>query len=48
MRMNAENNKKVLAEFHEEVFRKRDLTVLDRFMQDDYVQHNPDEDQGKK
>jgi predicted SnoaL-like aldol condensation-catalyzing enzyme len=46
--MSAENNKKIVKEFYEEVFHKRDLSVLDRFMHDDYVQHNPDTSQGKK
>jgi predicted SnoaL-like aldol condensation-catalyzing enzyme len=45
--MNTENNKKVVGDFYEEVFRKHDLTVLDRFMHDDYIQHNPDVPQGK-
>jgi len=45
--MNVENNKKVVREFYEEVFRKHDLTVVDRFMHDDYIQHNPDVDQGR-
>jgi predicted SnoaL-like aldol condensation-catalyzing enzyme len=46
--MSAENNKRVVEEFYQEVFRKRDLTVLDRYMHDAYVQHNPDASQGKK
>jgi predicted SnoaL-like aldol condensation-catalyzing enzyme len=45
--MNAENNKKVVREFYEEVFHKHDLTIVDRFMHDDYIQHNPDADQGR-
>jgi predicted SnoaL-like aldol condensation-catalyzing enzyme len=44
--MSAENNKKVVKEFYEEVFRKRNLNVVDRFMHDDYIQHNPDAAQG--
>ena len=45
--MNAEDNKNVVREFYEEVFRKRNLTVVDRYMHDDYIQHNPDARQGK-
>ena len=44
--MNAEYNKKVVQEFYEEVFGRRDLRAVGRFMHDDYVQHNPDADQG--
>jgi predicted SnoaL-like aldol condensation-catalyzing enzyme len=44
--MAAESNKRVVREFYAEVFRKRDLTVVGRFMHDDYLQHNPDADQG--
>jgi len=45
--MNTENNKKVVREFYEEVFRKHDLAAVGRFMHDDYIQHNPDASQGK-
>jgi predicted SnoaL-like aldol condensation-catalyzing enzyme len=45
--MDIEKNKKAIAEFYEEVFHKHDLTVVDRFMHDDYIQHNPDVDQGR-
>jgi predicted SnoaL-like aldol condensation-catalyzing enzyme len=45
--MSTENNKKVVREFYEEVFRKHRLSVVDRFMHDDYIQHNPDADQGR-
>ena len=44
--MNTEKNKQVVKRFYEEVFRKRDLTVVGRFMHEDYIQHNPDADQG--
>jgi predicted SnoaL-like aldol condensation-catalyzing enzyme len=44
--MSAGNNKKVVKEFYEEVFRKHNLNVVDRFMHDDYIQHNPDANQG--
>ncbi len=46
--MNVANNKEIVRNFYEEVFRRRDLTVVDRFMHEDYVQHNPDTRQGKK
>ena len=45
--MQTENNKKVVREFYTEVFQKKDLSAVDRFMQDDYIQHNPDTRQGK-
>jgi predicted SnoaL-like aldol condensation-catalyzing enzyme len=44
--MNTEDNKKVVREFYEEVFRKHDLSAVPRFMHEDYIQHNPDADQG--
>ncbi|MBP1623291.1 MAG: SnoaL-like polyketide cyclase [Acidobacteria bacterium] len=46
--MERERNKKVVREFYEEVFRKHDLAAVDRFMHDDYIQHNPDVRQGRK
>ncbi len=45
--MSIENNKKVVREFYEEVFRKRNLDAVGQFMHDDYIQHNPDAEQGK-
>lgn len=45
--MDTERNKKVVKDFYEEVFKKHDLACLDRFMHDDYIQHNPDVAQGK-
>jgi predicted SnoaL-like aldol condensation-catalyzing enzyme len=45
--MDTEKNKKVLRDFYEVVFRRRDLNAVDRFMHDDYIQHNPDARQGK-
>jgi len=45
--MNIEKNKKVVGEFYEEVFRKRNLNVVGRYMHNDYIQHNPDARQGK-
>ncbi len=46
--MDAEKNKKVVREFYEAVFRKHDLGAVSRFMHEDYIQHNPDTDQGMK
>jgi predicted SnoaL-like aldol condensation-catalyzing enzyme len=45
--MDTEKNKKIVREFYDTVFRKRDLSAVDRFMRDDYLQHNPDTRQGK-
>ena len=45
--MSAENNKKVVREFYEVVFQKHDLDAVGRYMHDDYIQHNPDANQGK-
>jgi predicted SnoaL-like aldol condensation-catalyzing enzyme len=45
--MTAENNKIIVRTFYEVVFRNHDLSALDRFMHDDYIQHNQDTDQGK-
>jgi predicted SnoaL-like aldol condensation-catalyzing enzyme len=44
--MNVEKNKKIVREFYDVVFRKHDLAAVDRFMHDDYIQHNPDARQG--
>jgi predicted SnoaL-like aldol condensation-catalyzing enzyme len=46
--MTTENNRKVVREFYEEVFQKHKLNAVDRFMHEDYMQHNPDVRQGKK
>jgi predicted SnoaL-like aldol condensation-catalyzing enzyme len=46
--MNLENNKKVVRDFYDEVFRRHNLDAVGRFMHDDYIQHNPDAAQGKK
>ena len=45
--MNIEENKKVVREFYEEVFRKHDLGAVDRYMPDAYIQHTPDARQGR-
>ena len=42
-----ERNKKAVEDFYEEVFHKHDLGAVDRFMRDDYIQHNADCPQGK-
>jgi len=45
--MDIEKNKRVVREFYEEVFQKRNLDIVDRYMHEDYIQHNPDADQGR-
>lgn len=40
-------NKKVVSEFYNDVFIRHDLTKLDKYMRDDYIQHNADCPQGK-
>jgi steroid delta-isomerase-like uncharacterized protein len=40
-------NKELVQAFCAEVFNKHDLTGLDRFMRDDYIQHNADCPQGR-
>ena len=45
--MGTEENKKIVRDFYEEVFREHDLDAVDRFMHDDYIQHNPDARQGR-
>jgi predicted SnoaL-like aldol condensation-catalyzing enzyme len=37
----AENNKKVIGSFAESVFVKKNLSVVDQYMRNDYIQHNP-------
>lgn len=44
--MDAENNKKIVKEFYEVVFQKHDLNAVDRYIHTDYIQHNPDVEQG--
>jgi predicted SnoaL-like aldol condensation-catalyzing enzyme len=46
--MNAEKNKEVVREFYEVVFQRHDLNETGRYMHEDYIQHNPDADQGLK
>jgi predicted SnoaL-like aldol condensation-catalyzing enzyme len=45
--MTLEENKQVLRELYEEIFQKHRLDLVDRFIADDYVQHNPDLPAGK-
>ena len=46
--MSTEKNKRIVREFYDEVFQKRNLSAVPRYMHDDYIQHNPDADQGSK
>ena len=41
-------NKEVILKFYEEVFNNHDLTNLDEYMRDDYMQHNPTAEDGKE
>ena len=45
---NPNYNKKLIEDFCNTVFVRHDLSDLDRFMKDDYIQHNPDVAQGKE
>ena len=45
--MTAERNKQVIRELYEEVFCGHNLSVVDNYIHDDYVQHNPHAAQGK-
>jgi predicted SnoaL-like aldol condensation-catalyzing enzyme len=40
-------NKSIVTEFYNDVFIRHDLSRLDGYMRDDYIQHNPDVKQGK-
>jgi len=44
---NSAKNKAVVTEFYNDVFIRHDLSKLDKYMRDDYIQHNPDVKQGK-
>ena len=35
------SNKELVLSFYEEVFNAHDLTKLDQYMREDYIQHNP-------
>ena len=41
------NNKETVQRFCDDVFVNHDLSRLDEYMRDDYIQHNPDCPQGK-
>ncbi len=43
-----EKNKEIVLAFVTAVFVNHDLSVLDQYMRDDYIQHNPDVPQGKE
>ena len=43
----SETNKEVVARFYQDVFLDHDLSRLDEYMRDDYIQHNDDCPQGK-
>lgn len=45
--METEKNKQVVRELYEEIFQNHRLDLVDRFIHDDYVQHNPDLPAGK-
>jgi predicted SnoaL-like aldol condensation-catalyzing enzyme len=47
MEENSLKNKKIVAEFYDDVFIGHDLSKLDRYMRDDYIQHNADVPAGK-
>lgn len=34
-------NKELVLKFYDEVFNKWDISNLDSYMKDDYIQHNP-------
>ena len=41
-------NKELIERFYDEVFNSRDLSNLDQYMKDDYIQHNPTAESGKE
>lgn len=41
-------NKELIISFYDEVFNKRNLSGIDTYMRDDYIQHNPTVEDGKK
>lgn len=45
---NAETNRKAVERLVNDVFVNHDLSKLDEYMRDDYIQHNADVAQGKK
>jgi predicted SnoaL-like aldol condensation-catalyzing enzyme len=45
---NIDKNREIVATFCRDVFVNHDLSRLDSYMTDEYIQHNPDVAQGKK
>ncbi len=45
--MTVEKNKQVIRQLYEEVFCGHNLSAVDRYIHDDYIQHNPHVAQGK-
>lgn len=43
-----ENNKKIVTSFYQEFFGDKDLSAADRYVADEYIQHNPTSKDGKK
>ena len=41
------SNKEIVLHFYEEVFNAHDLTKLDQYMREDYIQHNPNAPSGR-
>ena len=41
------SNKEVVLKFYDEVFNNRDLSNIDTYMKEDYIQHNPTCENGK-
>lgn len=41
------NNKEIIKLLCNNVFQRHDFSMLDEYMRDDYIQHNPDVPQGK-
>jgi hypothetical protein len=37
----AELNKKIVVEFYQKLFGDKDLSVIDQYINEDYIQHNP-------
>ena len=37
----AEQNKKIVVEFYQKLFGDKDLSVIDQYITEDYIQHNP-------
>lgn len=41
-------NKEIVLKFYEEVFNAHDLSKLDDYMREDYIQHNPNAASGRE